>query len=97
MEGQESPHQKFEAVQGNDSVQKVDMLGWDTSSGSDRMGEKRQVVADTSLVPSFGKRVVGAERRAEIDTMVLQRAVHIPVETEVDRRPAVEDSLLQEV
>ena len=56
----------------------------------------RQVEADTRLVPVAERLIVGAERRAEVDTIVLPAEVHTSVEA-VDRTLVVVGSQGQAV
>ena len=63
-----------------------------------RVEEKRQVVADTRLVLGAERKVVGAEHRAEIDTIVSSAAARMQVEmAKVARIHAAGESQVQAV
>ena len=64
----------------NDSDRSVDRTVRDKETDFGRVGEKRQVVADTSLVLGAERRVAGAEHRAEIDTIATPDVGHTPLE-----------------
>ena len=58
------------------------MIDRDTGTGFDMGEERRQVEADTRMVPAE-KRLVGAERKADVgNTIDLAEVDHSPVEEE---------------
>ena len=59
------------------------MIDRDTGTGFDMEEERRQVEADTRRVPAAEKRLVGAERKADVgNTIDLAEVDHSPVEEE---------------
>ena len=95
---QVNPHQRVEGPQIGrqmDSAHSAGTAEEDKEIEFGRVGEKRQVVADTSLVLGAERKVVEAERRAEIDTIALLVGFHKLIA--VGHTQTVEQSRVQAV